>query len=272
MIDGVTSAPFSASTMPPIPKPTISYLKEIIDNSREKYANPRVEVENDIVAWHAPIVASGAPAGAPARAVAPQPRIDRPAERSAERSKERPVERSTQRPAERLPERRPSTPASSSAVKPPAAPINKPKPVPVVSAPNQPFKQVFQKDIREGSSEVDKEKEAKQDARELELRRAMSLNHLRPVQQPKNEQPIINKKTPTPENVSALKNALLSVLGDVQKKEIKEVEPVPEKKEYVPSEPAPVVVAQNQEQPKQVSKPSLKEIPEEELRKMLEID
>jgi len=272
MIDGVTSAPFSASTMPPIPKPTISYLKEIIDNSREKYANPRVEVENDIVAWHAPIVASGAPAGAPARAVAPQPRIDRPAERSAERSTERPVERSTQRPAERLPERRPSTPASSSAVKPPAAPINKPKPVPVVSAPNQPFKQVFQKDIREGSSEVDKEKEAKQDARELELRRAMSLNHLRPVQQPKNEQPIINKKTPTPENVSALKNALLSVLGDVQKKEIKEVEPVPEKKEYVPSEPAPVVVAQNQEQPKQVSKPSLKEIPEEELRKMLEIE
>ena len=119
---------------------------------------------------------------------------------------------------------------------------------------------------------MDKEKEAKQDARELELRKAMSLNHLRPVQQPKKEQPIHNKKAPTPENVSALKNALLSVLGDVQKKEIKEEVPVPEKKEYIPAEPAPVVAVQNQEQPKPVSKPSLKEIPEEELRKMLEID
>lgn len=268
MIDGVTSAPFSASTMPLIHKPTISYVKEIIDNSREKYANPRAQVEDAIMAWHAPIV----PAKAPVRAEAPQPHGDRPAEKPAER----PVERPKERTPERLPERRPSAPVSASAgvstnaVKPPAAPINNSKPV--ASAPNQPFKQVFQKDLREGSNEVDKEKEAKQDARELELRRAMSLNHLRPVQQPKKEQPIINKKAPTPENVSALKSALLSVLGDVQKKEIKEVEPVPEKKEYVPAEPAPVVSVQNQEKPKPVSKPNLKEIPEEELRKMLEID
>ena len=257
MIDGVTSAPFSANTMPPIQKPTISYVKEIIDNSRAEYANPRAQVEDDIMAWHAPIV----PAGAPARAVAPQQRADRPAER--------PVEK----PAERPPERRPSVAPANipvSVVKPPVAPINKPKPV--APAPNQPFKQVFQKDLRGGMNDAEKEKEAKQDARELELRKAMSLNHLRPVQQPKKEQPIINKKAPTPENVSALKNALLSVLGDVQKKEIKEVVPVPEKKEYIPAEPAPVVVVQNQEKPKPVSKPSLKEIPEEELRKMLEID
>ena len=257
MIDGVTSAPFSANTMPPIQKPTISYVKEIIDNSREKYANPRAQAEDDIMAWHAPIV----PAGAPARAVAPQQRADRPAER--------PVEK----PAERPPERRPSVAPANipvSVVKPPVAPINKPKPV--TPAPNQPFKQVFQKDLRGGMNDAEKEKEAKQDARELELRKAMSLNHLRPVQQPKKEQPIHNKKAPTPENVSALKNALLSVLGDVQKKEIKEEVPVPEKKEYIPAEPAPVVAVQNQEQPKPVSKPSLKEIPEEELRKMLEIE
>jgi hypothetical protein len=261
MIDGVTSAPFSANTIPQMRRPTISYVKDIIDNSREKYANPRAQVEDSIMAWHAPIVPTGAPAGAPARAAAPQPqpRGDRPAER----------------PLERPPERRPSVaPANTpvNVVKPSVAPINKPKPAPIDSTPNQPFKQVFQKDLRVGVNEVDKEKEAKQDAREIELRKAMSLNHLRPVQQPKKEQPIINKKAPTPENVSALKNALLSVLGDVQKKEIKEVEPVPEKKEYVPAEPAPVVAVQNQEQPKPVSKPSLKEIPEEELRKMLEID
>jgi tRNA isopentenyl-2-thiomethyl-A-37 hydroxylase MiaE len=259
MIDGVTSAPFSASTLPPIHKPTISYVKEIIDNSRAEYANPRAQVEDAIMAWHAPIV----PTGAPVRAAAPQPRGDRPAEKPAER------------PTERPPERRPSVaPANTpvNVVKSPVAPINKPKPV-VAPTPNQPFKQVFQNDLRVGVNETDKEKEAKQDAREIELRKAMSLNHLRPVQQPKKEQPIINKKAPTPENVSALKNALLSVLGDVQKKEIKEEVPVPEKKEYIPAEPAPVVVVvQNKEQPKPVSKPSLKEIPEEELRKMLEID
>jgi hypothetical protein len=259
MIDGVTSAPFSSSTLPPIHKPTISYVKEIIDYSRAEYANPRAQVEDAIMAWHAPIV----PAGSPVKALAQPPQA--PQQRS-----DRPVERSVDRPVERRPSVAPVVANISVVKSPTSAPANKPKPVSVT--PNQPFKQVFDKDFRVGANEVDKEKEAKQDARELELRKAMSLNHLRPVQQPKKEQPIINKKAPTPENVSALKNALLSVLGDVQKKEVKEPEPVPEKKEYIPSEPAPVVTVQNKEQPKPVSKPSLKEIPEEELRKMLEID
>lgn len=266
MIDGVTSAPFSASTLPPIHRPTISYVKEIIDNSRAEYANPRVEVEEGIVAWHAPIV----PAGAPAKAIVPVSASQAPQQRG-NRPVEKPSESPVERPIGRTPERRPSvTPVvtSVSVVKPPTdAPVNKPKPI--SATPNQPFKQVFDKGFRVGVNGADKEKEAKQDARELELRKAMSLNHLRPVQQPKKEQPIINKKAPTPENVSALKNALLSVLGDVQKKEVKEETSLPKKIEYIeptpPPVPAPVA-------PVTVAKPSLKEIPEEELRKMLEID
>lgn len=52
MIDGVSSQPFSATTMGPIPKPERSYRSEIIDMSRAQFARPRSVVEGDISAWH----------------------------------------------------------------------------------------------------------------------------------------------------------------------------------------------------------------------------
>ncbi len=52
MIDGVTSRPFSAIGMAPIAKPEISYVDEIINFSREQFANPREKVEEDIRNWH----------------------------------------------------------------------------------------------------------------------------------------------------------------------------------------------------------------------------
>jgi len=52
MIDSVTSQPFSASTLPPIPQPSITYSKEIIENSRKIFANERRVVEKAIVDWH----------------------------------------------------------------------------------------------------------------------------------------------------------------------------------------------------------------------------
>jgi hypothetical protein len=54
MIDGLSSQPFSATTLPPIEHPDISYVKEIIDASREQYARPRAMVEEMIVAFHEP--------------------------------------------------------------------------------------------------------------------------------------------------------------------------------------------------------------------------
>lgn len=53
MIDGVGSAPFSARTMGPIPRPDVSYKQEVIEHSRKTYAKPRAEVEADIAAWYA---------------------------------------------------------------------------------------------------------------------------------------------------------------------------------------------------------------------------
>lgn len=48
MIDGIGSQPFSAKTLPPIAKPTESFVKEILESSREKFSKPREEVENRV--------------------------------------------------------------------------------------------------------------------------------------------------------------------------------------------------------------------------------
>lgn len=53
MIDGVSSQPFSAVTMPPIPLPERSYRDEIINTSRQQFARPRSVVEEEIRNWHA---------------------------------------------------------------------------------------------------------------------------------------------------------------------------------------------------------------------------
>ncbi|MEA3399537.1 MAG: type IV secretion system DNA-binding domain-containing protein [Patescibacteria group bacterium] len=52
MIDGVTSRPFSATTLPPLKVNTTSNVKEkIIKLSRELYTRPKDEVEDEIESW-----------------------------------------------------------------------------------------------------------------------------------------------------------------------------------------------------------------------------
>lgn len=51
MIDGVTSAPFSASGMAPIPRSEINYTNDILASSRALYARPRQQVEDELLAW-----------------------------------------------------------------------------------------------------------------------------------------------------------------------------------------------------------------------------
>lgn len=52
MIDGVSSVPFSASSLPPFPEPVISYKSEIVANSRKQFAEARMNVEKAIQDWH----------------------------------------------------------------------------------------------------------------------------------------------------------------------------------------------------------------------------
>lgn len=56
MIDGIGSRPFSARTLPPIPKPAFSFKPEIIESSQKQFARPKIEVEKEISEWHRPTV------------------------------------------------------------------------------------------------------------------------------------------------------------------------------------------------------------------------
>ncbi len=58
MIDGVTSQPFSATTLSPIARPPISFREKIIEHSRSTFARPRAVVEEEIRLWHAPATTS----------------------------------------------------------------------------------------------------------------------------------------------------------------------------------------------------------------------
>ena len=48
MIEGLTSRPFSAETLPPFPRPPESHREAIISASRERYGTPRATVEDKI--------------------------------------------------------------------------------------------------------------------------------------------------------------------------------------------------------------------------------
>lgn len=52
MIDGVSSQPFSATTLGPIPKPEVNLKEQVIKSSREQFASPRADVEKVISDWH----------------------------------------------------------------------------------------------------------------------------------------------------------------------------------------------------------------------------
>ncbi len=58
MIDGVGSKPFSAVNMPPLPRKSISYRDEVIENSRSLYARTRKEVQDRVDNWHATVFES----------------------------------------------------------------------------------------------------------------------------------------------------------------------------------------------------------------------
>lgn len=65
MIDGVTSPPFSATTLPPLERPLISYRNDIIDSSRRLFGRPRLEVQEFIQKWSEPLKPAPKPLSKP---------------------------------------------------------------------------------------------------------------------------------------------------------------------------------------------------------------
>lgn len=95
LINDMGSAPFSARTLPPTPRPTVTYRDDVIESSRVVYAYPKIQVEKDILDWYGKDPSTGS-GQAPAPASAPyQPRAESPVQKTQE---SRPPLRSVQQP------------------------------------------------------------------------------------------------------------------------------------------------------------------------------
>lgn len=288
MIDGLTSPPFSAITLPPIPHPDASYVKDIVTASREQYSKPRTEVEVQIVKFHEPVAKPPAPVSPPkpplAAAAVPVP-IPAPAPRPVAPPPPKPIV--------------PPVPFSPSAAAKPAQPPT-----------HQPFKSALGdvlKTVGVGAQAVPQQ--PAKPAPSLvpptppSVPKPVSLSSLNPKPAPKPD-----SKIPTRENVSELKNALQSILKKdspsaaapapasaanqqaVPKPEIKQpqpqspapaavpldvqkgLKPIPK---IVPSAPPPSTAPQPvaptaPPQENQPSKP--KEVPEDVLKNVLKVD
>lgn len=221
MIDGVSSQPFSAVTMPPIPLPEKNYKDQIIEASRQQFARPRAEVEEDIRNWHS------APAGQDVKVSSKEGEGDSHREAPKDQHQPKPQAQRVERDA--------------------AVHTKKPE------QPHEAKAQEMKKPFANLSSMIEK----------VEVRHAepRATPHPQP-QIPRQEKPpqpkVENKNTENGKkgnaNLSALRQALA---GYVKKESDVPVSPNPIHKEKIP------------EAKKEERREVPKEIPEEELRKVL---
>jgi len=184
MIDGVSSQPFSATTMAPIARPEINFKDAVIKHSREQFSQPRSIVEKNIVDWHETKMGS--------TENSPRPFAPRREERNFERRPE---------PSRDInPERRPYTPPSKS-----RHPLEERQDKTEIKVDEN--KEAFLK-----AAEILRQNENKR-KEEIKKVEHVSLSSLKPE----------DKKNPSRENISNLKEALSQVINrpkPVEKKEI----------------------------------------------------
>lgn len=239
MIDGLSSSPFSATTLPPIPHPDASYVSDIIAASREQFTNPRATVEAEIIKFHNPVPkaaptkgpaiassqpysskpASGAVSGAPGPAGAPINAVPVAASLNANAA----VNSAPKTAAVPLPTA-PKQPPQA-----PLAPKEPPKP-----ATHKPFADLLKKVQETGKPAetakpvpVETAKSASLEA-EKQVPAPMPLSSLAPKRQqggPSQSNisgsaaPKVDPKIATQKNVNDLKNALAAALGKSASKE-----------------------------------------------------
>jgi hypothetical protein len=244
MIDGLSSAPFSARTLNAIPHPDTSYVQEIITASREQFARPRAEVEAIIVKFHevAPPpkkqAVSAAPVSAPpvpaAPKVNPAPVVPVPTAAVA----------------------KPITPA-------PMAPVVQKKPA-VVIPPPAVVKPVSLATLapKPAAPKQDPKVPSAQNVNDLKSALAAAMNKAKIETKP---QPApISKPDDGFKSLASLKD-----LKSVQKTVEKQPAPQPVTATSAPvATPAPAVASQPPQNPP--TKPS--EVPEEVLKQVLKVD
>jgi len=246
MIDGVSSQPFSATTMGPINKADIDFKDAVIQASREQFGRPRAVVEKDIAEWFEKSGSRPVEERAGPRESFPQNRPSQPFNRGENRGENRgdnngPArqDRPYNNDNNKRFDSRPATPSQS--------------PTPKIENPaNNEIKNAFIKANQE-----------------LVTKTTQPEKRHTPVSgdaKPKQDFHTI-KKTPSKENMSSLKDALASLV----KKDV-----VPEKKEEksVPQQnPTKQENIEAKTQPPKTESPKIqtnkKEVPEDVLRDLL---
>ena len=292
MIDGLSSSPFSARTLPPIPSQPTSFVQEIIDASRAAYTRPRVQVEAEIIKFHEPLGRQMPPASKieGAAAVSPTPEVKAaPASVTVKppqppvAAKPGPNNPAPTAPAVQAPAPKPpiSNPAPSNTAWPrPQAPQQPARPVPPpLEGGSSSLKDALAQAMKAKAAEPSP-KPAPQPTPQQPKAPESPAPQPKPVSlaalAPKPNSPKPDPKAQSPKNVADLKNALASILGDKPKN------PAPAAAEQKPPVPIPANPPQPQKPPQNPPAPAQKpqqaaavptpEVPEEVLKNVLKVD
>ena len=235
MIDGVASAPFSARTLAGFPRPEISFKDAVIESSRKQFARTRVDVEKSIADWHD--------------------------SESVSRPKPQPTSHTNVPSSGGQRSGYQNSPPHQQFHNPPPQVPREPWHAPVTPDPN---KQAFMKAkemLVKSSVNADNRPRVPEEHRTSQIRvtpefreqKPVSLSALRPAD---------DKKNPTKENISSLKDALSKVISESKPVEIKKVFEHPHQKK-VESKPSEKNIPEGKIMP---------EVPEDVLKKLLAMD
>ncbi len=273
MIDGLTSSPFSATTLAPIIHPEIAYVQEIIAASRKQFAGERALVEKAIVEFHETVKKAPALPISPSLAISPAktaPSAVPTPIQPAEKPKPDPVIKPTfSRPVETekalplshmMPRPKPKAPIVEVSKKDLLAAISEAMKKPVELPPKpveKPKEKIVEKLVEKKPEKIPEKKEAK--ATEP---KPVSLNALKP------NNPKDDPKAQTEENMKHLRSALASALKAGKLKEFEldpSIAPKTEALEEVEADIPPVEPKKDMEKPP-------KEVPEAVLKNVLKVD
>jgi len=277
MIDGLTSSPFSATTLAPIIHPDISHMEEIIAASRRQFAQSRESVEKRIIEFHEPIKKIIPPAVPPTVPPTASPTVSTNMPFKAALST--PVVTQAPIPAHvpphaKIPDNKPTyirkTPYHEKIPQPPAskadlsaaisAAVAKGPPV-IAKTPEKPAEKPIEKTVEKAPINLiskTPEKEPK----------PLSLDALKVVERP------VDVKMQTEENLGHLKSALAAALRKGQLKEF-QLEPQegmktsePDTEEFAPATPVTATSTPIAETRKELPR----EVPEAVLKNVLKVD
>jgi len=263
MIDGISSQPFSARTLPPIEKPIVSFKEQILKNSRAMFARPRAEVEANVREWHGPsqpvkkaVVADAITPPAGDVLVSTKPKIT--TSNVELMPKAQVASRTIERVTERVPER-------------PIEPVKARQALHFVPEPQKPqVKAPVRDSLVLGQTEhgpITPKTSNNGFIKPSDVQNAITKGDLTPISIPLKPTKKDDNKGPKPENVNALRSALSSVLRDVKAAEESKKPTTETKHEAILPKIEKIHPAQEQQQN---NHKKINEIPEDVLKKILD--